>query len=371
MENKSFNLSCLIMVKNEENTIINTLISVQNYIEYLIIYDTGSDDNTVQIITEFCENNNIILKLKQEKFINFEESRNKALQFAESIENIDYLLLLDSNDILENGKELLKLCEEKQEVNETGFYLSQEWYNNGRLLNTFLNIRLIKPNKGWKYKGFVHEYIYNETESPVKNNYNIILKQDRLLDNSKSFLRFLTDKEVLKKSLEFEPNNSRNIFYLAQTHFCLNEYDESFKNYLLRTTLKDGFNEEIFHSFIRCGDIIGIQNGNWSEAMVFYMKAYEIEQRIEPLIKIAQYYIGKEQWNIAFSFLSIACKLPYPTESLLFVDKYMYDYGRWHLMGALAFYCGEQYKNQGKNACIKAIEAENRDIDKINLIMYD
>jgi len=24
-----------------------------------------------------------------------------------------------------------------------------------------MNIRLIKPNKGWKYKGVVHEYIYN------------------------------------------------------------------------------------------------------------------------------------------------------------------------------------------------------------------
>jgi len=91
------------------------------------IYDTGSTDNTIQIIEQFCEDNDINLKLKQEEFINFEESRNKAIEFAESIENIDYLLLLDSNDILENGEELLNLCIEKQETNETGFYLKQEW----------------------------------------------------------------------------------------------------------------------------------------------------------------------------------------------------------------------------------------------------
>jgi len=210
-----------------------------------------------------------------------------------------------------------------------------------------------------------------ENEIPMKNNYNIILKQDRRIDSDKSFSRFFNDKEVLKKSLEIEPNNSRNIFYLAQTCFCLKEYDESFDNYLLRTSLKEGFEEERFYSFLRCGDIIGIQGGNWHDAMIFYMKAYEIEQRVEPLVKIALYYIGIEKWMIAFSFLSIACRLPYPEKSLLFVNKYMYDYGRWHLMGALAFYCGNDYKEDGKNACLKAIEVMNKDIDKVNLSMYD
>jgi hypothetical protein len=357
------------MVKNEENTIINTLISVQNFIQSLIIYDTGSTDNTIQIIQEFCEDNNIDLKLKQEEFINFEESRNNALEFAESFKNIDYLLLLDSNDILNDGNELLKLCIENTESNETGFYLIQEWHNCNNI-DTYYNIRLIKTNRGWKYKGVVHEYIYNDNETPIKNDYNIVLRQDRSIDNNKSYNRFLTDKELLKKILEIETDNSRNIFYLAQTCFCLKEYDESFKNYLLRTSLKNGFNEEIFYSFLRCGDIIGIQGGNWYEAMIYYIKSYEVEQRVEPLVKIAQYYMIKEKWLIAFSFLSMACDLEYPQNSLLFVDKYMYNYGRWHLMGAVAFYCGNQYKEQGKKACLKAIEARNKDIDKINLNFY-
>jgi glycosyltransferase involved in cell wall biosynthesis len=357
------------MVKNEEETIINTLISVQNYINSLIIYDTGSTDNTIQVITDFCIRNNLILNLKQEDFINFGESRNKAIKFAETFNYIDYLLLMDSNDILDDGEPLLKLCSEKKDSEETGFYLKQEWYNYNNV-DTYHNIRLIKPKKGWKYIGVVHEYIYNENETPSKNDYNIILNQDRSTDNLKSSKRYLTDKQLLLQSLENDPNNTRNIFYLAQTCFCLKEYDESFQNYLLRTTLDSGFNEEVFYSFIRCGDIIGIQGGNWYDAMIYYMKAYEIDQRAEPLVKIAQYYMTKEKWMISFSFLSIACNIEYPNNAMLFVDKYVYDYVRWHLLGAIAFYCGPKYKKQGKEACLKAIESMDRDIDKNNLKFY-
>lgn len=365
----AFNISCLMMVKDEEDTILRSLISVQNYINCIILYDTGSTDNTIQIVRDFCNENNIVLKLKQDEFINFCESRNKALDFADSFGNHDYLLLLDSNDILDDGEELLKLYVDKELTNETGFYITQEWHDHNNVF-TYYNIKLIKANSGWRYKGVVHEYIHNDNETPVKNTYNIVLKQDRFYDNIKSMKRFETDKQLLLKELEIEPNNSRNIFYLAQTCFCLKEYDESFRNYQLRSSLNEGFKEEIFYSFLRCGDIIGIQGGNWYDAMVYYMKAYEFEQRVEPLVKIAQYYMSKESWMISFSFFSIACNLEYPTDSFLFVDKYMYDYGRWHLLGAIAFYCGERYKEDGRRACEKAIEAMDRDIDKINLQCY-
>ena len=104
--------------------------------------------------------------------------------------------------------------------------------------------------------------------------------------------------------------------------------------------------------------------------MIYYIKAFEFDQRVEPLIKIAQYYMSREKWLISLSFLSIACTLEYPKNALLFVDKYMYTYVRWHLLGAIAFYCGSQYKEQGKNACQKAIDAMDRDIDKNNLNFY-
>ena len=51
-------VSLAIMVKNEEKNIVKTLSSCTNYIDNLYIYDTGSTDNTIRVITDFCDKNN-------------------------------------------------------------------------------------------------------------------------------------------------------------------------------------------------------------------------------------------------------------------------------------------------------------------------
>ena len=50
---------CFItMCKNEEHCIKNTLESVYNFIDYWIVCDTGSSDNTCTIVTEFFKEKN-------------------------------------------------------------------------------------------------------------------------------------------------------------------------------------------------------------------------------------------------------------------------------------------------------------------------
>jgi hypothetical protein len=70
---------------------------------------------------------------------------------------------------------------------------------------------------------------------------------------------------------------------------------------------------------------------------------------------------------MSYYFVNIACDLE-PPVCLLFVDSTVYDYKRWHVMGIVAYYCGK-YK-EGKEACMKAIEARDCDIDKKNLEFY-
>ena len=72
----------LIMVKNEEESIKLTIDSTQKYFKHILVFDTGSTDKTVDIIKKTCEKNNQILHLKQGIFKSFPESRNEALEFA-------------------------------------------------------------------------------------------------------------------------------------------------------------------------------------------------------------------------------------------------------------------------------------------------
>jgi hypothetical protein len=106
------------------------------------------------------------------------------------------------------------------------------------------------------------------------------------------------------------------------------------------------------------------------------MKAFEHSQRVEPMLFIAIYYINIKMWILAYTYLKLACNLPYPKEAILFVNKNDYDYKRWHLMGIVAYYVG-QYVD-GKNACLIAIEycktsndvRNNHDLDEKNLKFY-
>ena len=63
---------CLNMiVKNESKIIERLLASVLGFIDEIFIVDTGSSDNTIEIITEFMKNNNIAGQVLQHHFVNF------------------------------------------------------------------------------------------------------------------------------------------------------------------------------------------------------------------------------------------------------------------------------------------------------------
>ena len=76
-----------------------------------------------------------------------------------------------------------------------------------------------------------------------------------------------------------------------------------------------------------------------------------------------------EKWQLAFMFINAACQLEFPSHCILFVDNYVYDYTRWHLLGIIGFYSG--HIPEGRVGCIKAIEHSNADIDRNNLMFYD
>jgi hypothetical protein len=370
-KNKTPHISAVLMVKDEKDRIEYTLKSVLGIIKSVIIYDTGSTDNTIELITNFCNKHSLPLHLKQGIFADFSTSRNVLLDFLDEFTEVDYALLLDVNDELRNGNVLLKFAKDKLSEKGSAYYIYQEW-KFGRV-DKYLNIRLIKPRKGWRYKAVVHEYIDNDINEEEKKLVGkcpdeVILFQDRIADNNKSGPRFKRDKELLYKEYLKNPNDSRTLFYLAQTCACLEQYDESYYYYKLRS-YKDDFMEEKYISYYKLGKFSQILGHDWKDSLGWYMKAFETLKRAEPLCDIADYYFKKKDWISAWMFISMACNLSYPENCLLFVDKWVYDYQRWHLMGIIGFYV-QEYK-KGKEGCEKAIAyGDNIELNKSNLKFY-
>jgi len=234
-------------------------------------------------------------------------------------------------------------------------------------LTKYYNIRFIKNNCNWRYKGSVHEYIESNIGIMGKID-RVVLFQDRKYDADKSMGRYIKDKEFLLKDYIINPKEPRTLFYLAQTCSCLNENEESFRYYKERTQV-EGFYEERFHSFLRMGELGEKLGKDWNELLQYYLEAYNIIERAEPLVKIAEYYRSLKKWNLSFLYCRKACDLDYPKECNLFIDRYLYDYYRWHLLGIVSYYANKF--EDGKDGCFKAIKARpDIEIDKSNLKFY-
>lgn len=377
MTDKKIHIALLMMVKNEHKRLHVTLNSVIGYVDSLVIYDTGSTDDTLDILKKFSEKHNIPLRLKQGEFENFATSRNVSLDFADSFEDIDYVLLLDCNDELRGGNELRKNCQNFINKKNTGFLLCQEWWSGQ--YDKYYNIRLVKAHMGWRYRGRVHEWMKNtryendeeaqkDGDHVIRISPEVIIYQDRTQDDDKSGKRFARDKQLLLEDHKENPEEPRTVFYLAQTCACLGHNDDAFYYYKLRTELQ-GFWEERFHAYFRCGEISQTFKHPWEDSMKWYIKAFEHTARAEPIIKIAEHY-KDNNWLLSFTFADLACKLNYPEHCILFVDKHAYDYKRWHILGISAWYAG--FFKEGKIGCMKAIEAGlNLPVDKRNLEYYE
>jgi glycosyltransferase involved in cell wall biosynthesis len=84
-----------MIVKNESKIITRMLDTVLPIIDAYCICDTGSTDNTVQMIEDYFKEKNIPGKVVVEPFINFSHNRNFALKACEGLS--DYVLLMDAD----------------------------------------------------------------------------------------------------------------------------------------------------------------------------------------------------------------------------------------------------------------------------------
>ena len=90
-------LALNMIVKNESKIIERLLISVLPIIDTYCICDTGSTDNTKEIIKGFFEKWDISGTIVEEEFIDFGYNRNYALQKCRETTDCDYILFLDAD----------------------------------------------------------------------------------------------------------------------------------------------------------------------------------------------------------------------------------------------------------------------------------
>lgn len=341
---------CLNMiVKNESKIITRLFDSVISIIDSYCICDTGSTDNTVQLITDYFNNKGIQGKVVTEPFKNFCHNRNFALQSC--IGMSDYVLLLDADMVLDiinfNKQNLLHYDHFTILQGNESFY--------------YQNVRILKNNGKYKYVGVTHEYIDTPQNSKITNIEKKSLFITDLGDGGAKHDKFERDIRLLTQGINEEPNNHRYYFYLANSYHDSGKFDEAIISYKKRIEF-GGWQEEVWYSYYRIG--LCFKNLNkMNDAIHYWMEAYDYyPKRLESLYEIIKHYRITSKHKLAMLFYEQSKKILDLNDSrdgFLFLHNEVYTSLLYYEYTILAAYLGITNINFETVKCLNNLNNSN------------
>ena len=276
---------CLNMiVKNESHIIKSTLEMLSKYIDYWIICDTGSTDNTIQIIKDYFIEKGIDGELYQDEWEDFGTNRTKALKRAYN--KCDYIWVFDADDLIVGDIIFPEIMDGDQYYIKFG----KEF--------TYVRGQIFKSNLKWVYRGVLHEF------PECKDKKNIVVKHlggdyyvesRRLGDRNKNNPdKYLKDAQVLIKGLEKDHDlKGRYYFYIGRSYFDYNDFNNAIYWYKKRVQ-EGGWIEEVFYSNLQIGVCMERLNYSDEEITKQYLLAYNnLQDRIEPVYNLGKFFSNK------------------------------------------------------------------------------
>lgn len=313
-EEKPVKICLNMIVKDETKVIRRCLESAKPIIDYWVIVDTGSTDGTQKMIKEFMKD--VPGELHERPWKNFGHNRNEALQLA--MGKGDYILFIDADEVFElqpnYKKEDLKLTKDMYYI--TSKYGGMEYARSS----------VIKDHKDWQWKGVLHEYLENPTMKEVGaiESFKNVVHTDGFRSTDPE--KFKKDALILEEAIAKEPDNSRYMFYLAQSWRDYGDSAKALKYYEQREKM-GGWDQEVYWSMLQQAMMKEALNYPSEEIVSAYYKAYGYRpSRSEALYRLAFYYRRKGDYAAGYVVANTAMRIP-PSTDILFVEKWMNDYG--------------------------------------------
>jgi len=321
----------IMMIKNESKIIERALESVEEFVDGIVICDTGSTDDTVSIVTKYFKTLKIPTKLYKHKWQNF--GHNRSLSFTETVSfckslkwplDKTYGLLLDADQELNIDDDLF----DPQDLTESGYNL---------LLKTSYNIyhvpKLINLGKKWRCVGSTHEYWEDpEDEKGPKDIDEDEMYIDDIGDGGCKSDKYERDIKLLTEELKNPINESRTIYYLGQSYFDSDQHEEAIKwfekriEYTLNNKIVDDKNdnpEEVYQAYLKIA--LSKKALKKSDIVDTFMKCIELyPYMLEPIYYLMKYYMDLDKWAEAYEIGKLGLDIEMDDK---FITEYqIYDY---------------------------------------------
>lgn len=211
--NRATVAACMI-VKNEEHFLPQCLESIRNWVDEIIVVDTGSTDRTIEIAESYGA------KVYHQEWIgDFSYHRNHSIEQASS----DWVFIIDADEEVEQA-DIPKIREAL--TYEDFRMITMNVYNmdpeTGRVSSHLPSIRFFRKESGIRYDGIVHNQLkYDKDEKSLKveaslRHYGYNLSEDKMEQ------KFQRTKALLDKQIEEDPDNAFAHFNLGQLYRSVN-----------------------------------------------------------------------------------------------------------------------------------------------------
>ena len=168
-------VSACLIVKNEETTLGRCLDSIRDYVDEIVVVDTGSRDRTRDVAR--CYTNRLFEFRWRNDFA-------AARQFSFDRATGDWVFWLDADDVVHNpGGIRAAISEAASSVN--CFYwkyrAGQDKYGNATC--EFWRERCVRNNRSFRWVGRVHEVLVARSRTEVRRDENVTVVHHRELDS--------------------------------------------------------------------------------------------------------------------------------------------------------------------------------------------
>ena len=305
------------MIKNEEKIIERCIESALPILDAICITDTGSTDDTVNIVNNIITNLKIPGKLYLDQWKDFCYNRNNsflnAVKYCKELEwdlNTTYGLLLDAD------MELVVLNFNKNTLTKNGYNIIQD--------NNYLqyhNTRFLKLAHNWKCIGVTHEYWDGGDTEQIKK--DLIYIND-VGDGGCKSDKTERDIRLLEQGIKDEPKNMRYYFYLAQSYKDAGQFEKAIECFEKRMTMGGWFEEIWYSKYMIAKCYLLLENPEDYEAWALKAYAYR-KERAEPIYMLTKYFREKGDHFKAYHYYLLGKNIINPIHDMLFIEKDVYS----------------------------------------------
>jgi len=300
-------ISLALIVRDSSATLDKCLSTFKEVADEIVVVDTGSVDNTVEIAKKYTD---------KVYFFKWIDDFSAARNFSFSKCTRDYILWVDSDDYIlpEDIQKVKDLDLSDKEIVICNYEYAHDEFN--KSISTVPRERIVKRSLGLLWEGLIHEVL------PLLGRTHIT---DISTHHNKQHGSSERNHKMLEEIVKINPS-PRNIYYLGKENFEMGLVEPAIKYLQMFVDKKEGFWEDQYQAYYKLAQIY-MGKGDDAAFKENIYKSLAIEERwAEPYNLLGLFYMNKNQWDKSIFWYEAALNVKRPKELLAYYQPEQYTW---------------------------------------------